>query len=363
MTIAGRAAACAVVVCGCSALSAQTLGEIAKKIEERRAGARAAVTLDERDVNPTRARAELLEFRIDTPRWQRFVEADRRVAAAITVDPGIVQRLEGLNYTTVRSVGWFFNREPAIAAALRQVHVDPHDYAYTYLATKLALSNSYASEVAVQSNQAFLKPRQRELKTLAIPLEMLSLHALASRAPEPAPVLSAPASRPTAAPTVAAIPARVPDAGGRIDMSMGMQIPDFSFVDFEGRRRQLSDFRGRYLMLDFWGSWCPPCRGEVPYVKDAYVRFGARGFEVLGMDSERNATVDQVRDYLRKNGVQWTFATPDSVRDLINDRFQIEAFPTAILLDPDGRVVEARTTMLRGERLAKTLDRLLPRWR
>ena len=154
--------------------------------------------------------------------------------------------------------------------------------------------------------------------------------------------------------------ATVNDAGV-IDMSEGAQIPDFDFVDFQGRRRQLADFRGRYLMLDFWGSWCPPCRAEVPFVKEAYARFNSRGFEVLALDSERDATLEQVSEYLKGNGVQWTFATPDSVRSLINTRFQITSFPRVILLDPNGRVIETSSSALRGENLAKTLDRILPK--
>jgi hypothetical protein len=71
--------------------------------------------------------------------------------------------------------------------------------------------------------------------------------------------------------------------------------------------------------------------------------------------------LEQVSEYLKANGVQWTFATPDSVRSLINIRFQITSFPRVILLDPSGRVIEASNNALRGENLAKTLDRVLPK--
>lgn len=363
MNVSAAAAACALATCVSMPLAAQTLGEIAKRIEQGRKMTGAAVTLDDGDVSVARARQDFLEYRLDAARWQRFLEADRHVARAVAADPSIRQRLEGLNYTSIRSVGWFFNREPAIAAALRTSNVDAHEFAYAYLGAKLAFSDdSDARTPAVQQNLAFLKTRARDINALSFPLDAFSLHALGASAPAPAAAMALPAAAPVS--SVSSDPAPlVPSADeeGPIDMSMGAQIPDFPFVDFQGRRRQLSDFRGRYVMLDFWGSWCPPCRAEVPYVKDAYARFGSRGFEVLGMDSERTATVDQVRDYLRENGVQWTFATPDSVRSLINDRFQIQAFPTVILLGPDGRVVESRTSQLRGSRLARTLDRILPR--
>jgi thiol-disulfide isomerase/thioredoxin len=173
------------------------------------------------------------------------------------------------------------------------------------------------------------------------------------------------AAVPPASPLVpahSALPAPPPaSADGPIDMRPGAELPDFRFVDFNGNSRSLTDFRGRYLLLDFWGSWCPPCRAEIPHAKDAYARFRSRGFEILGMDYEQGASVDEVRAYLTANGVGWTFARPDSVRDLIVDRFRVNSFPTVILLDPDGRVVQTPRGALRGKALAETLDRTLPR--
>ncbi|HJR59840.1 MAG TPA: TlpA disulfide reductase family protein [Vicinamibacterales bacterium] len=359
-----RALAASLLFVWPAAAGGQTLGEIAKKIEDsRRGGAGTAVVYDERDMNPALARRDLLGCRLDAARWLRFVEVDRQVARALAADPLVLRRLEGLNYISLRSVGHFFRREPSIARVLEASQLDAHDYATTYLAAKLAISTlPDAQEPAVVENAVFLKTRRHEVKALAIPLDTLSLHALGARSRPPGAAAPAPPAPTTPRPPsarAAASPRANDD--GPIDMSEGAEIPDFDFVDFDGRRRQLSDFRGRFVMLDFWGSWCPPCRAEVPFVKDAYARFGSRGFEVLGMDSERDATVEQVRAYLNRNGVKWTFATPDSVRGLINDRFQIPSFPRVVLLDPQGRVVEARNDALRGETLARTLDRILPR--
>lgn len=364
MAVGWRALAASVLLVWPAVADAQTLGEIARKIEDsRKSGGAAGVVYDARDMDPLLARRDLLEFRLDAARWLRFLEVDRQVARSLARDPLLLRRLEGLNYTSVRSVGHFFQREPSIARVLADARLDPQDYAGAYLAAKLAISRlPEALEPAPMANAAFLKTRGREIETLAIPLDRLSLHALAALPRRPPPAVRATTAESRAPEAAATLRPPAADATtGAIDMTEGAQIPDFEFVDFDGRRRRMSDFRGRFLMLDFWGSWCPPCRAEVPFVKDAYARFRSRGFEVLGMDSEREATIDQVRQYLNANGVGWTFATPDSVSSLINDRFQIPSFPRVILLDPQGRVVEARNDALRGENLARTLDRILPR--
>lgn len=237
-----------------------------------------------------------------------------------------------------------------------------------HLALALAIQESRGTPAtidalpsAVKANVEFIRSRDREIKTLTTPVVKLALRIVA---PAPAAIAPVPGS---AAPTALASahvprPAPPPVADdGPIDTRPGAEVPDFRFVDFNGNSRALADFRGRYLLLDFWGSWCPPCRAEIPHAKDAYSRFRSRGFEILGMDYERGATVDQVRAYLTENGVGWTFARPESVRDLIVDRFRIDSFPTVILLDPDGRVVDLPRGSLRGRALGQTLDRILPR--
>ncbi len=72
----------------------------------------------------------------------------------------------------------------------------------------------------------------------------------------------------------------------RTELAVGKEIPDFSFVDLNGKKRKFSEFRGKYVLLDFWGFWCPPCRAEMPYLREAYKRFQARGLEIVGMNTD-----------------------------------------------------------------------------
>lgn len=146
-----------------------------------------------------------------------------------------------------------------------------------------------------------------------------------------------------------------------IDVQVGVALPEFDFTDFDGRARKLSDFRGKHVLLDFWGSWCGPCVAALPSLKAAYDRFRDRGFEILGIDYERNASMETVRKLLEQKGVTWTNAAPDSVKDLVEKRFRIWGFPTYILLDPEGVVVETNGGRLRGQALIATLEQRLKR--
>lgn len=145
-----------------------------------------------------------------------------------------------------------------------------------------------------------------------------------------------------------------------VELRVGDVMPAFTFTDFEGRVRRLSDFRGRYLLLDFWGTWCGPCLAEFPTLRTARERFADRGFEILGIDYEKGgATLDHARDVARGRGATWPNAAPDTVKELVEDVLRITGFPTKILIGPDGRVVAWLGFDVTGDQLLKRLDSLI----
>jgi thiol-disulfide isomerase/thioredoxin len=143
----------------------------------------------------------------------------------------------------------------------------------------------------------------------------------------------------------------------RVEVQVGNEVPDFGFTDFDGKKHKLSEFHGKYVLLDFWAAWCGPCRRELPYQKAAYSRFQDRGFEILGMNNDEDP--GPIKGWLGKNGIKWTQATMTSIRDL-EIRYRIHLFPTSLLLGPDGKVVVLDQHKMRGADLLKTLDRILP---
>jgi len=340
---------------------AQSLGDAARKAQERRtASSGTTMVFDERDLDPSAAESELRQFAITESRWRQFLAADRQIGSALQRDPAIVARLKGLQATSVLALERFLKREPALLTALNAAAMEPHEFAFTLLSVGLVVAlETRPADVpqiddvpeVVAANAKFLKAHAREVQALAVPPDLLTLRiaslssgaAVSRVAPEPSAGARAPAPSPV--PTPAA----------------GVPVADFTFLDFDGRARSLSDYRGRYVLLDFWGVWCPNCRAEVPYLKAAYAQFQSRGLEIIGMDYEKTASVQEVRQYLVANGIAWTFARADSVRDVIRNQFQIDGFPTQMLVDPNGVLVPASSSSLRGERLIKTLDRILPR--
>ncbi len=145
----------------------------------------------------------------------------------------------------------------------------------------------------------------------------------------------------------------------RQELEIGTLMPDFTFVDFDDKKRTLGEFRKKYLLIDFWGLWCVDCRRELPYQLAAYKQFRSRGFEILAMNTDENAA--PVKEVLAKNEINWTQARLGSIKNLIEVTYQIQEYPSSLLLGPDGKVIVLDQHKLQGEELLKTLDQLLPK--
>lgn len=134
---------------------------------------------------------------------------------------------------------------------------------------------------------------------------------------------------------------------------VGSIAPNFSQPDQNGNLIQLSDFRGKYVLLDFWASWCAPCRAENPNLKEAYNKYNAKGLEVFAISLDdkngRNAWLKAIED----DDLPWKHAA--DLKGWRNDAavlYGIKAVPQNYLIDPTGKIV---ATNLREERLHEVL--------
>jgi thiol-disulfide isomerase/thioredoxin len=149
-------------------------------------------------------------------------------------------------------------------------------------------------------------------------------------------------------------------------LAVGAMVPDFDFTDFTGKTRHFSEYRGRYLLLDFWASWCSPCLADIPHLQESYLKYSARGFAIVGMNSEtlgqeqmepdfaRRAQT-RAREIVRTRGVTWTQATNETSVPVAVKIFGVKSLPAKILVDRDGRVLARIKTSAELEALLTTL--------
>lgn len=138
-------------------------------------------------------------------------------------------------------------------------------------------------------------------------------------------------------------------------VEVGNEAPDFTCNDANGDEISLKDFRGKYVLVDFWASWCGPCRRENPNVVKAYERFKSDKFEILGvsLDNQKGSWVDAIQ----KDGLTWPqVSSLMGWQSPVVGLYAVRAVPANFLIDPDGKII-ARD--LRGEELEKKLSEIL----
>ncbi len=139
-------------------------------------------------------------------------------------------------------------------------------------------------------------------------------------------------------------------------LAVGQPAPEFESLTPNNQKVKLSDFKGKYTLVDFWASWCMPCREENPNIVKQYQAYKDRGFTVLGVSLDGNP--GSWMRAIQQDGLEWT-----NVSDLqqwgseVVGLYRIQAIPTSYLLDPEGIIIAKN---LRGTELAaflkKTLD-------
>ena len=138
---------------------------------------------------------------------------------------------------------------------------------------------------------------------------------------------------------------------------VGAIAPEFTQNDPNGNPVKLSDFRGKYVLIDFWASWCGPCRAENPNVVQAFNDFKDKGFTVLGVSLDNEQGRQNWLNAIEKDGLTWT-----QVSDLkywnneVSRMYGIRSIPQNLLLDPNGKILAKN---LRGKALLDKLAEIL----
>ncbi|MFP5113448.1 thiol-disulfide oxidoreductase ResA [Bacillaceae bacterium C204] len=139
-------------------------------------------------------------------------------------------------------------------------------------------------------------------------------------------------------------------------VAVGAQAPDFALVDMQGNKHQLSDYKGQGVFLNFWGTWCPPCKKEMPYINNQYHQYKDKGVQVLTVDiQESELAVNQFAERLKLDFPIMI----DTDKEVMNT-YGIDPLPATFLIDKNGKVVEYYTGELTEEKVREFMEKIKP---
>jgi thiol-disulfide isomerase/thioredoxin len=123
----------------------------------------------------------------------------------------------------------------------------------------------------------------------------------------------------------------------RLGQEVGKPV-DLKFTAVDGKEVDLASLRGKVVLIDFWATWCPPCRGEVPNVVAAYQKFHGQGFEIVGISLDQDK--DALMAFTKQNGMVWPqYFDGKGWDNSISSGFGIQSIPAMWLVDQKGVLV------------------------
>ncbi|MED3624896.1 thiol-disulfide oxidoreductase ResA [Neobacillus thermocopriae] len=142
----------------------------------------------------------------------------------------------------------------------------------------------------------------------------------------------------------------------RLKVDVGDQAPDFVLIDMDGNKHQLSDYRGQGVFLNFWGTWCPPCKKEMPYINNQYNQFKDQGVQVLSVDIQESELV--VNQFVEQYKLDFPIMI-DKDKEVMT-AYGVDLLPATFLIDKNGKVVKYHTGELTEDKVREFMESIKP---
>jgi len=138
-------------------------------------------------------------------------------------------------------------------------------------------------------------------------------------------------------------------------LKIGADVIDFKTIDIAGKAISPSDYKGKVVLIDFWATWCAPCRAEMPRVKEVYATYHDKGFDIIGISMDNNRQAFD--SYLKEQDMKWRqIYDGKGWQAELGQIFAVSSIPATFLVDKKGKI---RHKNLRGEALEKAVEKLL----
>jgi len=147
------------------------------------------------------------------------------------------------------------------------------------------------------------------------------------------------------------------DAAARVDSVIGQPRPEFAMLDLDGHLRNVKEWDGQVVLLNFWATWCPPCMREIPGFIEMQRELSGQGFQIVGVAVDNE---DAVRDFATANNVNYPLLPGDADSIELADRYgnRSGGLPYSVLIDKNGNISDTITGELDKTRLRHLLRQL-----
>jgi peroxiredoxin len=155
---------------------------------------------------------------------------------------------------------------------------------------------------------------------------------------------------------IAVVACSGPGAGALRGINVGNRAPDFTLEALDGSKVALRDYRGKVVLINFWATWCPPCRAEIPEIEAAFEARQADGFEVLGINVEESR--ETIAPFVDEFEMSYPVLLDESGRLL--QTYRAMGLPMSVIVDQDGVIQARHVGFLTAADLDRYLGELLP---